>query len=65
MPDGRPQRLCTNPVGAYRIFRVGDTSTSRNIHAAMLDSLRLCEDLWPRGMDSTGLPTIRGPTDRP
>lgn len=26
----------------YRLFRVGDAVTSRNIHAAILDSLRLC-----------------------
>ena len=45
MADARPQDLCTNPDGAYRLFRVGDAWTSRNIHAAMLDSLRLCKDL--------------------
>ena len=45
MADARPQRLCTNPNGAYLLFRVGDAWTSRNIHAAMLDSLRLCKDL--------------------
>lgn len=45
MADARPQRLCTNPDGAYLLFRVGDAWTSRNIHAAMLDSLRLCKDL--------------------
>ena len=45
MAGARPQRLCTNPGAAYRLFRVGDAWTSRNIHAAMLDSLRLCKDL--------------------
>lgn len=45
MADARPQRLYTNPHGAYQLFRVGDAWTSRNIHAAMLDSLRLCKDL--------------------
>ena len=45
MADARPQDLCANPDGAYRLFRVGDAWTSRNIHAAMLDSLRLCKDL--------------------
>ena len=45
MAGGRPQRLCTNPNGAYQLFRVGDAWTSRNIHAAMLDSVRLCKDL--------------------
>ena len=38
MAGARPQRLCTNPDGAYQLFRVGDAWTSRNIHAAMLDS---------------------------
>ena len=45
MADARPQTLATNPEGRYRLFRVGDAWTSRNIHAAMLDSLRLCKDL--------------------
>ena len=45
MADARPQDICTNPGGAFRLFRVGDAWTSRNIHAAMLDSLRLCKDL--------------------
>ena len=45
MADARPQTLCTHPEGRYRLFRVGDAWTSRNIHAAMLDSLRLCKDL--------------------
>jgi hypothetical protein len=26
----------------YQLFRVGDAVTSRNIHAAIFDSLRLC-----------------------
>ena len=51
MPDARPQDTCTNPDGAYRLFRVGDAWTSRNIHAAMLDSLRPCKDLQ-RNIDS-------------
>ena len=42
---GRPQTLATNPDGAYQLFRVGDAVTSRNIHAAIYDSLRLCKDL--------------------
>ena len=45
MAEARPQRLAPNPDGAFRLFRVGDAWTSRNIHAAMLDSLRLCKDL--------------------
>lgn len=42
---GQPQALTLNPEGTYRVFRVGDAVTSRNIHAAIYDSLRLCKDL--------------------
>ena len=31
MADARPQDLCTNPDGAYRLFRVGDAWASRFI----------------------------------
>ncbi len=39
---GRPQTLCRNPEGSYRLYRIGDAVASRNIHAAVLDALRLC-----------------------
>ena len=39
---GQPQELSTNPEGRYQLFRVGDAVSSRNIHAAIYDSLRLC-----------------------
>ncbi|MBX6321563.1 MAG: NADH:flavin oxidoreductase [Rhodospirillaceae bacterium] len=39
---GAPQTLVTNPEGRYQLFRVGDAVASRNIHAAIYDSLRLC-----------------------
>ncbi|MDH3473310.1 MAG: NADH:flavin oxidoreductase [Rhodospirillales bacterium] len=42
---GRPQALRTNPEGAYQLFRIGDAVSSRNIHAAIYDALRLCKDL--------------------
>ncbi len=42
---GRPQAIATNPEGRYQLFRVGDAVVSRNIHAAIYDSLRLCKDL--------------------
>jgi hypothetical protein len=42
---GRPQALVHNPDGRFQLFRVGDAVTSRNIHAAIYDSLRLCKDL--------------------
>ncbi len=38
----RPQSLSPNPDGSYQLFRVGDAVSSRNIHAAIYDSLRLC-----------------------
>lgn len=34
-----------NPAGTFELHRVGDAVTSRNIHAAVLDSLRLCRAL--------------------
>jgi len=42
---GRPQTLTSNPDGRYQLFRVGDAVASRNIHAAIYDSLRLCNAL--------------------
>ena len=42
---GRPQAIDANPAGRYQLFRVGDAVASRNIHAAIFDSLRLCKDL--------------------
>ena len=41
---GRPQAVATNPEGAYQLFRIGDAVSSRNIHAAIYDALRLCKD---------------------
>ncbi len=38
----RPQELIRNPDGRFRLYRVGDAVSSRNIHAALYDSLRLC-----------------------
>jgi NADPH-dependent 2,4-dienoyl-CoA reductase/sulfur reductase-like enzyme len=38
---GRPQETARNPGGAYRLFRIGDAVSSRNIHAAIYDGLRL------------------------
>ena len=40
---GAPQPL--GPEGTFSLFRVGDAVTSRNIHAALYDSLRICKDL--------------------
>ncbi len=37
-----PQEVATNPDGRFQLFRIGDAVTSRNIHAAVYDALRLC-----------------------
>ena len=42
--EGKPQTIETNPQGKFQLFRVGDAVASRNIHAAIYDSLRLCKD---------------------
>ena len=39
---GQAQRETAHPEGRYQLFRIGDAVTSRNIHAAVLDALRLC-----------------------
>jgi N-methyl-L-proline demethylase len=43
--DGRPQGVVRNDAGTYQLFRIGDAVSSRNIHAAIYDALRLCKDL--------------------
>ncbi len=42
--SGVPQTVNLNPDGSYMLFRVGDAVASRNVHAAIYDSLRLCKD---------------------
>jgi 2,4-dienoyl-CoA reductase-like NADH-dependent reductase (Old Yellow Enzyme family) len=37
----RPQAIERNPDGRYRLYRIGDAVSSRNIHAAVYDALRL------------------------
>jgi hypothetical protein len=39
----RPQSKVNNPDGRFQLFRVGDAVASRNIRAAIYDSLRLCK----------------------
>lgn len=41
---GKPQTLVRHPDGKYRLYRIGDAVSSRNIHAAIYDALRLCKD---------------------
>ncbi len=38
----QPQTIEHQPNGKFQLFRVGDAVASRNIHAAIYDSLRLC-----------------------
>ena len=40
--EGRPQQILSNPDGDFQLFRIGDAVSSRNIHAAVYDALRLC-----------------------
>ncbi len=40
--DGEPQTIASNEAGDYQLFRIGDAVSSRNIHAAIYDALRLC-----------------------
>ncbi|MGY0490022.1 oxidoreductase [Streptomyces sp. WG-D5] len=38
----RAQTVVRNEAGRYQLFRIGDAVTSRTIHAAVYDALRLC-----------------------
>ena len=42
--QGQPSRIVNNPASRFQLFRVGDAVTSRNIHAAIYDSLRFCKE---------------------
>jgi N-methyl-L-proline demethylase len=41
----RAQTRMRNADGDYRLYRIGDAVSSRNIHAAIYDALRLAKDL--------------------
>ena len=43
--ENRPQSIKSNPHGEFQLFRVGDAVASRNIHAAIYDSIRICKNL--------------------
>ena len=43
--QGQAQTVQRNPEGQYKLFRIGDAVSSRNIHAAIYDALRLCKDI--------------------
>lgn len=42
---GAPEVLLTNPAGSHLLYRIGDAVSTRNNHAAIYDSLRLCKGL--------------------
>jgi NADPH-dependent 2,4-dienoyl-CoA reductase/sulfur reductase-like enzyme len=42
---GEPAEITSNPEGRYLLYRVGDAVSSRNVHAAIYDALRLCKGL--------------------
>ena len=45
LAENRPQTAVSNHRGKFQLFRVGDAVASRNIHAAIYDSLRICKDI--------------------
>jgi len=42
---GRPQAVTRNAEGGYELYRIGDAISSRNIHAAIYDALRLVKEI--------------------
>ena len=43
--DGAAQTVVRNRKGKFRLFRIGDAVSARNIHAAIYDGLRLAKDI--------------------
>jgi hypothetical protein len=44
LATNQPQERVVNEAGRFQLYRVGDVLASRNIHAAIYDSLRLAKD---------------------
>ena len=42
---GAKQNTVLHEPGRYALYRIGDAVSSRDIHAAMLDAMRLCKDI--------------------
>ncbi|TVS05881.1 MAG: FAD-binding protein [Rhodobacteraceae bacterium] len=42
---GRPQDVNRNPEGRFHLYRIGDSVSARNTHAAIHDALRLMKDI--------------------
>jgi hypothetical protein len=40
----REQDFRVHPDARFRLYRIGDAVASRDVHAAILDALRLCKD---------------------
>lgn len=43
--EGRAQQIVVNDANKFKLFRIGDAVSARNIHAAVYDAMRLCKDL--------------------
>lgn len=43
--DGHPQTDVANPEGNFRLLRIGDAVTSRNIHGSLYEAIRLAKDV--------------------
>lgn len=41
----KPQNIRRNPEGRFQLFRIGDAVSSRNVHAAIYDALRLVKEI--------------------
>ena len=41
----KPQAVERNAKGNFYLHRIGDAWAARNIHAAMLDAMRLCKEI--------------------
>ena len=42
---GGPQTSIRNPDGKFKVFRIGDAISSRGIHSAILDAVRVCRGI--------------------
>lgn len=42
--SGDRDQLSTEPVSSFELYRVGDAVSSRNIHAAVYDAMRVCKE---------------------
>ena len=45
LAEARPQAIERNAAGRFFLYRIGDDWAARNVHAAMLDAMRVCKAL--------------------